>query len=256
VSEKLAALELIRQGLTVRKVSSVTGISRKQLREWEKKKADLLLKSPSPTSNRLPGAGRKRKYAAVEEKVFDWVLERRRKKRVVSNASLKSKFQELQRGLGIQKRVTNGYIASFKEAFGLAYRKPTHTAQENCFKDAAQIHTIFSYLCRLNEAKDNYRPGRRYNMDESPFYYEMLEKMTLELIGSKSVDLLGTGADKSRFTAVITVRDDGYLLPIMVILKGILTIWKFRFPFLEIISLILDKQIIVKKYFFRKTFFW
>jgi hypothetical protein len=59
-----------------------------------------------------------------------------------------------------------------------------------------------------------------FNMDETPFYFDQLEKRTIDLVGAKSVDVHNSGNDKSRFTVVVTSVADGTLLPFFVILKG------------------------------------
>ena len=58
------------------------------------------------------------------------------------------------------------------------------------------------------------------NMDETPVYYDQLERFTMESVGAKSVEVHHTGSEKSRFTVVVTIKADGQLLPFYVILKG------------------------------------
>ena len=58
-------------------------------------------------------------------------------------------------------------------------------------------------------------------MDETPAYYDMVPTRTIDMVGTKIVDLLNSGHEKTRFSLVIAVRADGFLLPIGVILKNI-----------------------------------
>ena len=48
----------------------------------------------------------------------------------------------------------------------------------------------------------------------------MLNSSTLDFIGTKTVDLINTGHDITRFTLILTISEDCKLLPIGVIFKG------------------------------------
>lgn len=67
-------------------------------------------------------------------------------------------------------------------------------------------------------------------MDESPFYYDMPNNLTIDSVGAQSIDVNTTGNLKSRFTLVVTVRGDGKLLPMMVILKGLKKVPRCHIP--------------------------
>ena len=49
-------------------------------------------------------------------------------------------------------------------------------------------------------------------MDETPAYFDMIRSKTLEFVGTKTVDLLNSGHEKSRFSLVLTISSDGDLL--------------------------------------------
>ena len=67
-------------------------------------------------------------------------------------------------------------------------------------------------------------------MDETPAYYDMVPTRTLETIGTKTVDLLNSGHEKTRFSVIITVRADRFLLPIGIIFKGLKKAPKCNLP--------------------------
>jgi hypothetical protein len=58
-------------------------------------------------------------------------------------------------------------------------------------------------------------------MDETPFYYDHLQKRTIDFVGNNSITTLNTGADKSRFTVVVTIAANGESLKYYVILRGL-----------------------------------
>ena len=49
----------------------------------------------------------------------------------------------------------------------------------------------------------------------------MLNKKTIDVVGTKTVDLLNSAHDKNRFSVVITVNANGEILPAAVILRGL-----------------------------------
>ena len=67
-------------------------------------------------------------------------------------------------------------------------------------------------------------------MDETPAYFDMVPTRTIDFVGTKTVDLLNSGHEKTRFSLVITVRADGSLLPIGVIFKGLKKVPKCIIP--------------------------
>jgi hypothetical protein len=58
-------------------------------------------------------------------------------------------------------------------------------------------------------------------MDETPFNYDHLQKRTIDFVGNNSVTTLHTGADKARFTVVVTIAANGESLKYYVILRGL-----------------------------------
>ncbi len=63
---------------------------------------------------------------------------------------------------------------------------------------------------------------RRYilNMDQTPVYFLMNAKRTLELIGEKTVHICTSSDDMKRVTVAVTIAADGTVLPSMLIFKG------------------------------------
>jgi hypothetical protein len=58
------------------------------------------------------------------------------------------------------------------------------------------------------------------NMDQSPVYFVMSAKRTLELIGKQTIHIRTMADDTKRTTIVVTITADGTLLPSMIIFKG------------------------------------
>jgi hypothetical protein len=59
------------------------------------------------------------------------------------------------------------------------------------------------------------------NCDETPCWFDMVGKMTIDFKGTKSIDLVTTGHDKTRFTVLLTIAANGYCLPAYVVFRGL-----------------------------------
>ncbi len=57
-------------------------------------------------------------------------------------------------------------------------------------------------------------------MDQTPVYFAMSTKRMLELIGQKTIHIRTMADDTKRATVVVTIAEDGTLLPAMVVFKG------------------------------------
>ena len=57
-------------------------------------------------------------------------------------------------------------------------------------------------------------------MDETPFWYDMMQNKTVDKLGAKSVDVASTGNEKSRYTVVASVAASGNFLRTMIVFRG------------------------------------
>jgi hypothetical protein len=58
------------------------------------------------------------------------------------------------------------------------------------------------------------------NMDQTPVYFSMNAKRTLELVGTKTIHVRTSTHDTKRATVAVTITADGTVLPLMVVFKG------------------------------------
>jgi hypothetical protein len=58
------------------------------------------------------------------------------------------------------------------------------------------------------------------NMDQTPCYFAMTWKRTLEVVGVKTVHIRTSTNDTKRATVAVTIAGDGTVLPSMVVFKG------------------------------------
>ena len=72
IEDKLKCIELVEE-IGYQKVSEMTGIDRKSLKEWEKKKKQLQSMDNKENSFRLPGGGAKPKTAEKEQQIVKFI---------------------------------------------------------------------------------------------------------------------------------------------------------------------------------------
>ena len=72
IEDKLKCIELVEE-IGYQKVSEMTGIDRKSLKEWQKKKKQLQSMDNKENSFRLPGGGAKPKTAEKEQQIVKFI---------------------------------------------------------------------------------------------------------------------------------------------------------------------------------------
>jgi hypothetical protein len=58
------------------------------------------------------------------------------------------------------------------------------------------------------------------NMDQTPVYFSMCPKKTLEIVGAPTVHIRSSTSDTKRATVAVTIAADGTVLPAVVVFKG------------------------------------
>jgi hypothetical protein len=162
------------------------------------------------------------KTTELEEHLFDSDVALRKKGTVVKY----KKIKQLARNIASRKNIeitafkmTDNWIYRFCQRYGLCDRTQTHTAQE-CFKSLFDQYLIVSsFLQSIKMISSTYNPAFIFNMDGTPVYIDIPGERTIHFKGSKTVDILNTVHEKSRFTVTITINAYGDVLPTFVIFK-------------------------------------
>jgi hypothetical protein len=92
----------------------------------------------------------------------------------------------------------------------------THTLQ--CPPAELESKAI-NFMQFMRQIKVSRNRDRHYilNMDQTPVYFSMNAKRTLELIWEKMVHICTSSDDTKRVTVVVTIVADGTVLPSMLI---------------------------------------
>ena len=69
-----------------------------------------------------------------------------------------------------------------------------------------------------------------YNMDETPFYFDMASDQTLHFKGNKNVESIDTTHKKSRFTVALCCCADGRMVKTLIVFKALKSVPKLNLP--------------------------
>jgi hypothetical protein len=95
----------------------------------------------------------------------------------------------------------------------------THVAQ----RDPDEVRgEAGDYMNSVRPLLEGDHRDRRFilNMDQTPVYFSMNPKKTLEVIGKKTVHIRSSTNDTKRATVAVTIAADGTVLPAVVVFKG------------------------------------
>ena len=110
-------------------------------------------------------------------------------------------------------------VKRFVRAHLLVYCMGTHVSQHNLDEVAAESS---DYMDLMRQIPEGSHRDRRFiiNMDQTPVYFTMNAKRTLEVIGVKTVHIRTSTNDTKRVTVAVTITGSSAVLPSMVIFKG------------------------------------
>jgi len=109
-------------------------------------------------------------------------------------------------------------VKEFIRAHSLIYRMGTHVSQRKPDEVAAESS---DYIDLMRQIVEGPHRDRRFNinMDQTPVYFTMNAKQTLEVIGVKTVHIRTSTNDTKSATVAVTITGSGAVLPSMVIFK-------------------------------------
>jgi hypothetical protein len=110
-------------------------------------------------------------------------------------------------------------VKQFLRVHSLVYRMGTHETQRRP-EDVAAEASEYMNLIRLLLVGAHRDIRFILNMDQTPCYFAMTWKRTLEVVGVKTVHIRTSTNDTKRATVAVTIAGDGTVLPSMVVFKG------------------------------------
>ena len=107
----------------------------------------------------------------------------------------------------------------FLRAHSIVYRMGTHVSQRNPEEVAKEAADFMSLMRPI--VTGPHRDWRFIlNMDQTPVYFSMSKKKTLDIAGMKTIHIRTSTNDMKRAIVAVTIAADGTLLPSTVVFKG------------------------------------
>ena len=210
------------EGLTLRMAAERLRVAHSLFVKWEAQRSAngdpilAMLKSKCKANNPGPIGQLK----PIEGPLLRYIFEQREQGMAVATFDLVIKASTLSAEFGLKHFTARcSAIKRFLSAHSLVYRMGTHETQrrpEEVATEAAE------YMALVRQLLVGPHRDRRFilNMDQTPAWFSMSRKRTLEVIGVKTVHIRTSTNDTKRVTVAVTIASDGTVLPLMLVFKG------------------------------------
>jgi Transposase len=212
------ATSRISEGKSVRSVSESLGIQPCQLRKWIKKK-DTFENVSKTAKTTCPG--RPSILDDIEDNLLEWLFETRQ-----TGMNVTFKMVHIQAGqlLPNFRRKNNSAQYQIVRRFLQSHRWVVRTSTHDTQKAPEEVmglarDYIVSTKARIAESKLDKK--WILNMDQTPVFFTMQPKTTLNPKGEKKVNVRKSTNSTLRLTAALTITASGEMLPPMIIFKGV-----------------------------------
>ena len=224
---KLALLTSVKrvmeeEGLTLRMAAERLRVAHSLFVKWERQrdadgdpilamlKKRMKAKHPGPASQLKP----------IEGPLLHYIFEQREQGMAVATFDLAVKASTLSAEFGAKHFTARcSAVKRFLSAHSLVYRLDTHETQrkpEEVATEAAE------YMALVRQLLVGPHRDRRFvlNMDQTPCWFSMSKKRTLEVVGRKTVHIRRSTNDTKRAMVAVTITAACTVLPLMVVFKG------------------------------------
>jgi hypothetical protein len=204
-------------GWSQRRCALCLKLSPKSLRNWQKQYKEMMEYKKSVVSM---NAGPKSQLEPIKDELLQFIFERRAHGVGVSCHAVVLKASKLQPAFSV-KTTTAKYAAvrRFLTAHHLVYHIGTHVSQ----KSAELAHdnaTDFVKTIRPFLHGPSRDPRWILNMDQTPVFYSMHEKYTLNGKGARTVNLRCSKNEMEHITVAVTISAAGDVLAPTIVFKG------------------------------------
>jgi hypothetical protein len=218
-----AARHRLAKGEQLKPLARQYGLQASQLKAWMRclPAMEQEVKASGDGRQLTMGKGRPSSLAQYEAILMQWFYEMRQKGMAVSIRLIAVRVCQLDssfRRKGAQTRY--GIIRRFLRAHNIVYRAATHEAQK-----APQETQDTAKAFVLSLVPTMRAPNRQLsyilNMDQTPVYFSMTPKTTLETRGVRTVNVRSSSGSTMRVTVAVTVTAGGDLLTPLLVFKGV-----------------------------------
>ena len=220
----LAAAKRIQEeeGLSLRQAAERLMVSQSLFSRWQKQSTsrDDPIWAMLMSRKKANLTGPLGQLKPLEDALLRFIFEQREQGINVNTLSLVVKASSLSPEFNAKSLVARTSAAwRFMRAHSLVYRMGTHVSQRKPEEVAAEASDYMDVIRRIVVGPHR-DPRFILNMDQTPVYFSMNAKRTLEVVGVKTVHVRTSTHDTKRATVAVTITGAGLVLPSMVIFKG------------------------------------
>ncbi|CAI7840608.1 unnamed protein product [Closterium sp. NIES-53] len=207
-AKKLKWVALMDLAVSVRALARESGIHRKCLTNL--KRTAEFLKDVHSARKRMHGRGRASWYRPMELKVYEKLLEWRRKGTAVSVGRLQEWSREFMKLLYPNKKWKGSqrWSERFRRRWNLSVRMKTRVAQKTAAHVAKKCKSFWQFV-RAKRRERGIDTACIINADQTPLWLEMPATTTVEETGVCSVPIRSAGYQKQRVTVMLACTADG-----------------------------------------------
>lgn len=210
---------------SIRRVARRRKVSERSIRNWIKDYKNMIA-FENQRAVRMRTTFAKSQLVVIQEELLQFIFERREQGYAVIPRTLILKASTLLPEFSIKTLdAQKSALRRFLMKANLVYRIGTHVSQKSPLETVSDA-LDFVEIVRPFLYGPSRHPKYILNMDQTPVYYSMHEKKTLETKGVRTVNLRTCKNDSERITVGVTISADGDLLPPTIVFKG-----KCRIPF-------------------------
>ena len=185
------------------------------IRQWRKQKSRLQAMPRKKQADR----GSAEKFAQIEEKVLEFVLERRRCGKSVSTSEIRVHAIKVAKSMKIKDfKASADWCYAFMRRKNLSIRRRTHISQKLPEDFDDKLLQFQKFVIKQRKIHD-YDLSQIGNADQTPLRFDLPPTTTVAPKGSKTVSINTTSHEKDRFTVMLACTADGGKLPPYVIFK-------------------------------------
>ena len=204
---------------SIRQIGRHRKVSERSIRNWIKDYKNLIA-FDNQRAMKMRKTFAKSQLAVIQDELLNFIFERREQGYAVIPRTLILKASTLLpefsvKNLDAQKSALRRFLVKSN----LVYRIGTHVSQKSPLEAVSDAQD-FVEIVRPFLYGPSRHPKYILNMDQTPVYYSMHEKKTLETKGVRTVNLRTCKNDSERITVGVTISADGDLLPPTIVFKG------------------------------------
>ena len=226
----------IEAGEKVANISLELKVDQSNIYRWIENRKSLFL-NENQTTPRIQTNPKGASYVRLEAELNKFVSEKRKDHKKVSKEECQKEALRLA-DICIDDpeerkkfKASMSWVKKFMIRKGITIRVKTKVSQKKKIDQIVLRNNLVGYLSRLRLFLSTYPIlAHILNADETPMWFDMVGSKTLEYIGTKTVTLLSTGHDKTRFTVLLTISAAGDCLKAYVIFKGLKKVPNCKIP--------------------------